>query len=122
MRLDVIEFGLYRAWDELGQPQDTVLVSGACPRGADHMAEIVWYRQGMHVERHPALWKVHGRKAGMLRNQFMVDKGADICVAFMRDNSAGTSHCIKAAVEAGIPVRLYETSDPLGKDIVYSER
>jgi hypothetical protein len=81
------------------------LVSGACPTGADKLAEDVWEKYGGQVERHPAAWRVHGvfnASAGRQRNQHMVDLGADICVAFIHNNSPGTTHCANAAEEAGI--------------------
>jgi hypothetical protein len=37
----------------------------------------------------------------------MVALGADICLAFPGPGSIGTWHCIKAAANAGIPVRIY---------------
>lgn len=87
---------------------DGVLVSGACPTGADRMAEEMWEFLGGVVQRHPADWDRYGKKAGPIRNQEMVDLGADICLAFPLPDSRGTVDCVKRARAAGIPVRLIE--------------
>lgn len=86
-----------------------VLVSGACPSGADAMAEQIWEQWGLPVERHPLDWR-KGNRAGLIRNQEMVNLGADICLAFRRNFSSGTTHCGNAATIAGIPT-LWFTED-----------
>lgn len=87
-----------------------VLVHGACPTGGDAHADA-WYRakrgeMPLGVERHPADWHVHGKKAGYIRNLAMVQKGADLCLAAIRDESKGASICAELAERAGITVQL----------------
>lgn len=85
-------------------PADTVLVTGACPTGADAMCEQVWRGMSRPVERHPAQWQALGKRAGYVRNAHMVDLGADHCVAFIRNGSRGASMTAELAERAGIPV------------------
>jgi hypothetical protein len=90
-----------------------VLVSGACPRGADAIAEQLWQSWGGQVERHPADWAT-GRSAGLERNAAMVAAGADVCLAFIRDASPGASHTACLAGLAGIPTHRY--THPAGQN------
>jgi hypothetical protein len=99
--------------DGLYRPDGLTLVHGAASRGADAIA-AAWVRtrhaDGWNVtaEAHPADWQTHRRRAGIVRNNAMVSLGADVVVAFLRDGSAGTSHCIAAAKAAGLTVRVYD--------------
>lgn len=95
-----------------------VVVHG-CAMGTDMMADA-WVRAhcdaepgfAVSVERHPADWVTHGRRAGLARNLDMVRLGADCCLAFILDNSPGAMHCAGAAEAAGIPTtRIERTSE-----------
>lgn len=94
---------------ESGNYMYMVIIHGACPSGADLLASN-WVKgvqnQPFPVfeSAHPANWTVNGKAAGPMRNQMMVDLGADICLAFPTPESRGTIHCMRAAEKSGIPV------------------
>lgn len=86
--------------------EEMIIIHGGA-RGADTIAGDIAKRFGCQVEVHPADWVAHGKAAGPIRNQQMVDLGADICLAFPLGESRGTRHCMKAAEKAGIKVINY---------------
>lgn len=85
-----------------GLPAGTVVISGGAI-GVDLTAEVAAKTRGLDVVSFPADWKRHGRRAGFIRNQLIVD-AADIIVAFWDGKSKGTSHTVSLAKKAKKPV------------------
>lgn len=89
-----------------------VVVHGACPEGGDAIADgwaIERGRQGpVRAERWPANWKHFGKKAGFMRDKAMVDEGADVCLAAIRDESRGATMTAELAERAGITVQVLD--------------
>lgn len=110
-----------------------IIVHGACPTGADAMADDEARALGLQVEVHPADWDTcvdacypdHRRPkpkgdvvhpgerpdycpyAGPRRNAEMVATGAAECLAFIRTGSRGAAHTASIAEAARIPVRRW---------------
>jgi hypothetical protein len=103
------EHGLNYPPDEYGNtmpdPSKVTIVHGHCPTGADHWADQWCIGNLLEAERHPADWNRYGKSAGFRRNAEMVDLGADVCLAFIKNGSRGASHTVDLAGKAGIPVR-----------------
>ncbi len=76
--------------------------------GADTLAWR-WARANLgggseHISQFKARWDVHGKAAGPIRNQEMLDEGKpDLVVAF--DGGRGTADMVRRAERAGIPVK-----------------
>src|SRR5215469_18772214 len=98
----------WMATDETGHPlhDQMILIHGGAI-GADRIAGNFANAMGWGVEIHPAEWGTYGKRAGILRNVKMVDLGADIVLAFIRDYSPGATHCATYAGACGLPVKIW---------------
>lgn len=99
-------------WDaldaELAEHGAIVVIEGQAD-GAD-TAAMAWAMSTegeIYLESYPANWRI-GKIAGSIRNQQMVNSGADVCLAFPTVDSRGTWDCVRRAEEAGIPVKVFD--------------
>lgn len=101
-----------------------LVIHGDCPTGGDrHAREWASARmplyKGLGERRIPAQWAWHGKRAGFIRNQVMVDLMPDVCLAFTRPCadpkcadrgrhiSHGTADTMMRCNLARIPVREF---------------
>lgn len=96
---------------------DVTIIHGNYGRG-DQMADDWALIHGLVPERHDPDWAQFGRKAGPIRNAEMVQAGADVCVAFIKNASRGATGCSDLAEAAGIKPMRYRDGDhgPAGGD------
>jgi hypothetical protein len=84
-----------------------VIIEGEAP-GADTLGREFAIEYGIPVEPFPAQWNTHGKAAGPIRNQRMIDEGHPTCaVAFYdkpRSESRGTADMVRRLKKAGIVV------------------
>lgn len=72
-------------------------------RGADRLAREWAECFGVPYREFPANWERHGKAAGAIRNQQMIDEGKpDIVIAF--PGGRGTADMVRRARLSGIPV------------------
>ena len=83
-----------------------VLIHG-CAKGADTLASRWAYFVGVREHGFHADWERHGRAAGPIRNQAMLDKGKpDLVVAF--PGGAGTADMVRRATAAGVRILVVD--------------
>jgi YspA, cpYpsA-related SLOG family len=97
-------------WDLLRKTLDAMhakkpfdrVAHGAAP-GADALADS-WARlRRIKIERYYALWKTHGKAAGPIRNQKMLEEERpDLVIAF--SGGRGTADMVRRARAAGVKV------------------
>lgn len=112
MTREPIQDALFR---EFHPGEQNILLVGDCPTGADALAtDVAESELGFRVYRHHAAWKQHGKAAGPMRNQRMVDQKPRICLAFPTrprgTKGSGTWDAVARAEKAGIPVRVIAAS------------
>lgn len=91
-------------WNTLVSIPDVTCIIHGCATGADSEAMIVAEALGIKHAPFRADWHTHGKAAGPIRNQRMLDEGKpDLVVAF--PGGRGTADMVKRAKAAGIPVR-----------------
>ncbi len=101
-------------WDVLSEALEPYRYQGdfwifGDAKGADCLAKA-WvktiYRDRFwenHCKEYKADWATHGKAAGPIRNQQMLDEGKpDLVIAF--PGGKGTAHMVKIAKEAGVKV------------------
>lgn len=79
------------------------LISGDAP-GIDQMTEDYAIDRGYAFEYYPADWDAHGKAAGFIRNQTIVDKCTNV-LAISDGETSGTQDTITKALKARRLVR-----------------
>ena len=86
-----------------------VLVHKAGGTGVDaathEFQEVAGEALGIFEVRHPADYETHGKDARVRKGAELVQKGADLLVAFQLFDDEDTAQIVKLAEEAGIPVK-----------------
>jgi predicted Rossmann-fold nucleotide-binding protein len=79
-----------------------IIIQGGAD-GADRLCAEWGWNNGIPVGTFNADWKAHGKAAGPMRNQRMIDEGKpDAAVAF--EGGRGTDDMVNRIKQAGIPL------------------
>lgn len=98
-----VERGAISEKDKYGNWMPRVTIISGMAKGADHMAVGWAVINWCPWEEYPADWKTHGKAAGPIRNQQMLDEGnPDLVVAF--PGGRGTADMVKRAKKSGVEV------------------
>lgn len=98
------EFSKFYKPDDNWLPSDITIISGGA-RGVDSVAIDFAVVNWCPFVEFKADWKKHGKSAGPIRNQAMIDEGKpDLVVAF--PGGAGTADMVHRAAKNNIPVRV----------------
>ena len=84
-------------------PVKKVIHGGA--RGADSLVGRWASSHKIEIVVYPALWKIHGKSAGPIRNQQMLDS-ENITTAVAFPGGRGTADMVKRLTKANIPVQI----------------
>lgn len=92
---------LYNTLHELHEMLDFDVVIHGAARGADTLAGGWAHLNLIPVWPFPADWAQYGKRAGSIRNQWMIEHAApDICIAFK--GGSGTRDMIRRALAARV--------------------
>src|SRR3954465_2946642 len=90
---------------ELDKLKPTEIISGGA-RGADRVAEVWAKTNSVPITVFTPDWNKYGRRAGILRNNQMLDTNPDLVLAFWDGVSTGTKHTINEARKRGMKVEV----------------
>jgi hypothetical protein len=96
--------------EHVDDPAEHIVVIHGDARGADTVGDICAQLLDYELEVYPADWEKHGRSAGPIRNQQMLDAEPDVALFFHEDiaNSRGTADMLERVKRAGIRYLLIE--------------
>lgn len=93
----------YKTLDKLHKEHNFDLVIQGDARGADTIGRDWAFLHGINVRTFSANWEKYGKRAGMIRNSYMLKEGEpDLVIAFPGGN--GTANMVMLARRANVNV------------------
>ena len=103
----------YRLEADLDALKPTTIISGMA-KGADEQGYRYAFNNDLECLKFHADWDTHGKSAGYIRNQRMLDEGKpDLVLIYWDGMSKGTAHMLNIAKKAGIEtvVKYYGSAE-----------
>lgn len=118
MRLGIVGTRTFDDYNKLRQNVsmfDTSMIITGDADGADTLAAMYGIEHDIPVARYSADWTTFGKRAGPIRNMFIVDE-CDMLLAFWDGKSPGTRNSIQRAMDKKKPFLVVRvTPDVPGK-------
>ena len=97
-----IEVFAHTEEDEYGNYLPDITIISGCAKGADQLGIDFAVVNWTALEEFPAQWDLHGKAAGHIRNQQMLDSGIDLAVQF--PGGKGTADMRRRLDKTGVKV------------------
>lgn len=88
---------------KVSEGEAIMIITGACPRGADALAARYAAARGFELREFPANWDRWKKLAGPIRNRHMAEFGHAL-VAYWDGSSRGTADMIRQAEICGLRI------------------
>lgn len=97
-------------------PRGSIVITGGA-RGVDQHAHTQAVRLGYRTRVMAADWEHHGRRAGIIRNLYMLDERPDAVLAFCNQFSRGTMHMVRECLRREICLHWVKDEDLRHPDV-----
>ncbi len=104
------ETEVFRVLDEMHRLRGIAMLIHGDAHGADRLGDRWAAEHGIDRKAYPAQWKLHGKRAGRIRNAQMLEAKPDWVVAF--PGGRGTKHMVDLARERMVPVYEMTIQEP----------
>lgn len=98
-----------KEWEETNNIEIDTIISGGAS-GADNLAKKFAIMNNKKYIEFKADWSKYGKKAGPIRNSFIVEKSDEI-IAFPSKNSIGTWDTVRKAQAADKKVTIFKIGE-----------
>lgn len=108
---NLVREALNGIWRAYGMPSYVELIHGNDPTGGDMMADQFAVERGWTLTVFKPDWNTNGKQAYEVRNEEMLNYGADVCLVFFSRRSPKPMKFVEGLDRIGIPYITYWSED-----------